>query len=96
MVGADLIETGIVEPVIIAGPTGEKVAEANRTDQSIITAGFDLDENRAMRAAWGFFLTGMVSSMRIAGTDMFGVGRSSSLSPALSRRWLESRLSAYW
>ena len=39
----------------IAGPTGEKAAEANRTDQSVITASFDLDENRAKRAAWGLF-----------------------------------------
>jgi len=39
----------------IAGPTGEKVAEANRTDQSVITASFDLNDNRAMRAAWGLF-----------------------------------------
>jgi len=39
----------------IAGPTGEKAAEANRTDQSVITASFDLDEVRAKRAAWGLF-----------------------------------------
>ncbi len=39
----------------IAGPTGEKVEEANRTDQSVIAASFDLDDIRAQRAAWGFF-----------------------------------------
>jgi N-carbamoylputrescine amidase len=39
----------------IAGPTGEKAAEANRTDQAVITASFDLNEIRAMRAAWGLF-----------------------------------------
>ncbi|MEN8197268.1 MAG: nitrilase-related carbon-nitrogen hydrolase, partial [Pseudomonadota bacterium] len=39
----------------IAGPTGEKAAEANRTDQSVITASFDLNEVRATRAAWGLF-----------------------------------------
>jgi N-carbamoylputrescine amidase len=39
----------------IAGPTGEKAAEANRTDQSVIAASFDLNEVRAMRAAWGLF-----------------------------------------
>ena len=39
----------------VAGPTGEKMAEANRTDQSVITASFDLNEIRAMRAAWGLF-----------------------------------------
>lgn len=39
----------------VAGPTGEKAAEANRTDQSVITASFDLGEIRAKRAAWGLF-----------------------------------------
>lgn len=39
----------------IAGPTGEMVAEANRTDQAVITASFDLAEIRAKRAAWGLF-----------------------------------------
>jgi N-carbamoylputrescine amidase len=39
----------------IAGPTGEKVSEADRTDQSVITASFDLAEIRAMRASWGLF-----------------------------------------
>jgi N-carbamoylputrescine amidase len=39
----------------IAGPTGEKAAEANCTDQSVIAASFDLNEVRAMRAAWGLF-----------------------------------------
>jgi N-carbamoylputrescine amidase len=39
----------------VAGPTGEKMAEANRTDQAVITASFDLDEIRAARASWGLF-----------------------------------------
>ncbi len=39
----------------IAGPTGEMMAEANRADQAVISASFDLDEIRAMRASWGFF-----------------------------------------
>ena len=39
----------------VAGPTGEKVVEAGRTDQSVITASFDLNEIRAMRASWGLF-----------------------------------------
>jgi N-carbamoylputrescine amidase len=42
-------------PSFLAGPTGEKVGEANRTDQSVIAASFDLDDIRARRAAWGFF-----------------------------------------
>lgn len=39
----------------IAGPTGEKVAEAGRDDVAVIAASFDLDAVRAMRAAWGVF-----------------------------------------
>ncbi|MDH3228175.1 MAG: N-carbamoylputrescine amidase [Alphaproteobacteria bacterium] len=39
----------------IAGPTGEKLAEAGREEQAIVTAAFDLDEIRAMRASWGLF-----------------------------------------
>jgi N-carbamoylputrescine amidase len=39
----------------IAGPTGEKLAEADRTSQAILTATFDLDEVRAQRHAWGVF-----------------------------------------
>jgi len=39
----------------IAGPTGEKVAEANRTDETVLTATFDLDAIAKMRASWGVF-----------------------------------------
>ena len=39
----------------IAGPTGEKLVEADRTSQAILTATFDLDEIRAQRHAWGVF-----------------------------------------
>jgi N-carbamoylputrescine amidase len=39
----------------IAGPTGEKIAEADRESQSVLTASFDLDEVAAQRAAWGLF-----------------------------------------
>jgi N-carbamoylputrescine amidase len=39
----------------IAGPTGEKLAEADRTSPAILTATFDLDEIRAQRHAWGVF-----------------------------------------
>ena len=39
----------------IAGPTGEKLAEAGREEQAIVTAAFDLDQIRAMRASWGLF-----------------------------------------
>lgn len=39
----------------IAGPTGEKVTEAGRTEQDVIVASFDLAANRSMRASWGLF-----------------------------------------
>ena len=39
----------------IAGPTGEKVAEAARDGEAVLVHGFDLDELRSMRAAWGVF-----------------------------------------
>jgi len=39
----------------IAGPQGEKVAEAGEDEEAILTAAFDLDRIRAMRASWGLF-----------------------------------------
>jgi N-carbamoylputrescine amidase len=39
----------------IAGPTGAKLAEADRTREAAITARLDLDEIAAQRAAWGVF-----------------------------------------
>ncbi len=39
----------------IAGPTGEKLAEAGRSEQTILVQEFDLDELREMRAEWGLF-----------------------------------------
>jgi N-carbamoylputrescine amidase len=39
----------------IAGPAGEKVAEADRGTQSVLTATFDLEQVRAQRHAWGVF-----------------------------------------
>lgn len=39
----------------IAGPTGEKVAEADRSTETVLTASFDLDEVRRYRHAWGVF-----------------------------------------
>ncbi|MDH5555793.1 MAG: N-carbamoylputrescine amidase [Alphaproteobacteria bacterium] len=39
----------------VAGPTGEMVAEANRADQAVVMASFNLDEVRARRASWGLF-----------------------------------------
>lgn len=39
----------------IASHTGEKVAEADRSNESVLTAEFDLDEVRRYRQAWGVF-----------------------------------------
>jgi N-carbamoylputrescine amidase len=39
----------------IAGPMGDKVAEADRAGEAVITASFDLDQVRAQRHAWGVF-----------------------------------------
>ncbi len=39
----------------IAGPTGEKVADADRSTETILTASFDLEEVRRYRHAWGVF-----------------------------------------
>jgi len=39
----------------IAGPAGEKVAEAGRDGEAVLTASFDLEAVRAKRTAWGVF-----------------------------------------
>lgn len=39
----------------IADSTGEKVAEAGRDGEAVLTATFDLDELRTMRHSWGLF-----------------------------------------
>lgn len=39
----------------IAGPQGEMVEEANETDETVLTAEFDLEKIRLMRASWGIF-----------------------------------------
>ncbi len=39
----------------IASHTGEKLAEADRATESVLTAEFDLDEVRRYRQAWGVF-----------------------------------------
>jgi N-carbamoylputrescine amidase len=39
----------------IADPTGDKVAEADRASEAVLTATFDRDELRQMRHAWGLF-----------------------------------------
>ena len=39
----------------IANQTGEKIAEADRTTETVLTATFDLDAIATQRAAWGLF-----------------------------------------
>ncbi|MCW2279128.1 N-carbamoylputrescine amidase [Heliophilum fasciatum] len=39
----------------IAGPSGQKVAEASRSEETLLLTTFDLDEVAAMRTAWGVF-----------------------------------------
>ncbi|WP_044562672.1 N-carbamoylputrescine amidase [Azospirillum sp. B4] len=39
----------------IAGPKGEKVAEATRDEETVLTATFDLDEIAKVRSSWGVF-----------------------------------------
>jgi len=39
----------------IASHTGEKIAEADRTSETVLTAEFDLDAVRRYREAWGIF-----------------------------------------
>lgn len=39
----------------IAGPLGNKVAEAGRTEETVLTAEFDLDELETQRLEWGIF-----------------------------------------
>nr|WP_201071369.1 N-carbamoylputrescine amidase [Skermanella sp. TT6] len=39
----------------IAGPQGEKVVEAPRDQEAVLTATFDLDRLQAARASWGLF-----------------------------------------
>ncbi len=39
----------------IAGITGEKLAEAPRAGEAVITATFDIEENRRARVNWGVF-----------------------------------------
>jgi N-carbamoylputrescine amidase len=39
----------------IAGPTGEIVDQAGRDEEAVLTATFDLDQLRTLRANWGLF-----------------------------------------
>ncbi|MFA5775256.1 MAG: nitrilase-related carbon-nitrogen hydrolase, partial [Ilumatobacteraceae bacterium] len=54
-------EVGVVNRVtfygssFIADATGAKVAEANRIEETVLVATFDLDEIRQLRTSWGLF-----------------------------------------
>jgi N-carbamoylputrescine amidase len=39
----------------IAGPQGNKIAEANRTEETVLVAEFDLDQLQSQRIEWGIF-----------------------------------------
>ena len=52
-VGASSIE--FYGSSFIAGPTGEILAEAGRTEEAVLTASFDLDAFAVQRAEWGVF-----------------------------------------
>jgi N-carbamoylputrescine amidase len=57
-VGREVMESGAITfygSSFIAGPHGEKRAEADRSSESVITASFDLDDVARTRAAWGVF-----------------------------------------
>jgi N-carbamoylputrescine amidase len=39
----------------VAGPTGDKIVEADRTSEVVLTTTFDLDEVAILRRSWGVF-----------------------------------------
>ncbi len=51
----DRYEMSFYGSSFIAGPGGEKVVEADREGETVLTATFDLDEVRRKRQAWGVF-----------------------------------------
>ncbi len=53
--GANGAELTFYGSSFIAGPTGEMIAEADRSSETAITATFDLDEIAEMRAFWGIY-----------------------------------------
>ena len=57
-VGGEKGQTGVATfygSSFIAGPTGEKLAEAGRDGEAVLTASFDLDKIRRQRNSWGVF-----------------------------------------
>lgn len=57
-IGTETFETGSITfygSSFIAGPKGEKIAEAERTGEALLTATFDLDAVARTRNGWGVF-----------------------------------------
>lgn len=57
-IGREVFDTGSITfygSSFIAGPKGEKLAEAGRDDEAVLTARFDLDEVARTRTGWGVF-----------------------------------------
>jgi N-carbamoylputrescine amidase len=52
----------------IAGPTGQKVAEAGRTEEAVLTAEFDLDQLEIQRIEWGVFRDRRPDLYQVLGT----------------------------
>jgi N-carbamoylputrescine amidase len=50
-----LAATNFYGSSFIAGPTGEKLAEAERDGDAVLVASFDLDQIRRQRDSWGVF-----------------------------------------
>jgi N-carbamoylputrescine amidase len=51
----DTCEVTFFGSSFIAGPTGEIVARAGRNESEVLTASFDFEKVRKLRAAWGLF-----------------------------------------
>jgi len=49
------VRDDVLRVLVHRGPHGAKVAEADRSNEAILTATFDLDAVRAQRHAWGVF-----------------------------------------
>lgn len=52
----------------IAGPTGQKIAEAGRAEEAVLTAAFDLDELEMQRLDWGIFRDRRPDLYQVLGT----------------------------
>ncbi|WP_029011713.1 N-carbamoylputrescine amidase [Niveispirillum irakense] len=57
-IGREVFDTGSITfygSSFIAGPKGEKLTEAGRDEEAVLTARFDLDEVARTRTGWGVF-----------------------------------------